>query len=274
LYRDIARKEVAKDVREFEPAFALWSDGATKRRWLRMPPGAKIDTRDPDHWRFPAGTLFWKEFSREGRRLETRVIARFGADPRETWMGAFVWNGDESDARWVPEGQNNVRETTHDVPTQTQCGTCHGEPARVLGFSAVQQAGVDVRLLSDPVARTTPLGGDLRSAALGYLHANCGHCHNPAGSARPDTDLNLQLSAAELDAAETDLERSTLDRALQSFTGRGATFRIARGDADSSAVVVRMQPAEPSARMPPIGTERIDERGVGVVRAWIESFAR
>ena len=30
-------------VRAFEPRFALWSDGAAKRRWIRLPPGTAIN---------------------------------------------------------------------------------------------------------------------------------------------------------------------------------------------------------------------------------------
>ena len=50
-------------VESFEPQHPLWSDGASKRRWIRLPPGTAIDARDPDRWRFPRGTKLWKEFS-------------------------------------------------------------------------------------------------------------------------------------------------------------------------------------------------------------------
>src|SRR6185369_14671617 len=43
-------------VEPFEPQHPLWSDGASKRRWIRLPPGTSIDARDPDAWRFPRGT--------------------------------------------------------------------------------------------------------------------------------------------------------------------------------------------------------------------------
>src|SRR5438034_672761 len=39
LYSDFAAKTIAPDAREFAPAYPLWSDGATKRRFLLLPTG-------------------------------------------------------------------------------------------------------------------------------------------------------------------------------------------------------------------------------------------
>src|SRR5688500_6556239 len=38
--------------RLFVPQYPLWSDGASKRRWIRLPEGGAIDASDPDYWRF------------------------------------------------------------------------------------------------------------------------------------------------------------------------------------------------------------------------------
>src|SRR6476659_1959473 len=68
--------------RPYSPQYPLWTDGAVKARWIRLPDGAAIDARDEDQWRFPVGTKFWKEFSFGGRRVETRFLWRARAD---TW---------------------------------------------------------------------------------------------------------------------------------------------------------------------------------------------
>src|SRR5688572_24491791 len=78
LFSDITNKVVASAAIGFQPAYALWSDGADKQRWVVLPEGGAIDSSDPDHWRFPVGSRFFKEFSQSGRRLETRLIERFG----------------------------------------------------------------------------------------------------------------------------------------------------------------------------------------------------
>src|SRR5262249_30960643 len=75
LYARGGGEEIAPDVLAFSPQYPLWSDGAEKRRWIRLPPGTRIDARDPDRWVFPVGTRLWKEFSL-GRRLETRMLER------------------------------------------------------------------------------------------------------------------------------------------------------------------------------------------------------
>src|SRR5438034_690488 len=56
LYADPTAKTVSSDFEAFDPEFVLWADGAEKKRWIRLPEGAHVDERDPDHWRFPVGT--------------------------------------------------------------------------------------------------------------------------------------------------------------------------------------------------------------------------
>ena len=79
LYADFASKTISSAVVEYEPAYKLWSDGDEKRRWVWLPPGTKIDTSDMDHWVFPVGTRFFKEFAVGGKRIETRMIERVSA---------------------------------------------------------------------------------------------------------------------------------------------------------------------------------------------------
>src|SRR5512137_3035620 len=71
LYSDPATLTVDPRNLPFSPQYPLWSDGAAKRRWIRLPPGATIDASDPDEWDFPVGTRVWKEFT-FGRKVETR----------------------------------------------------------------------------------------------------------------------------------------------------------------------------------------------------------
>src|SRR5262245_33797852 len=59
LYEDFAAKTVASDVKEFTPALQFWSDGAEKRRWVKLPTGAKIDATNFDEWIYPEGTQLW-----------------------------------------------------------------------------------------------------------------------------------------------------------------------------------------------------------------------
>src|SRR5690606_34275934 len=78
LYRDIRKGELAEGVRFYVPRFELWTDGAEKRRWIALPPGTRIDTSDMEDWQFPVGTKLWKEFVRDGVRVETRLLQKTG----------------------------------------------------------------------------------------------------------------------------------------------------------------------------------------------------
>ena len=141
LYDDPSTQAVTTEAAAFEPTYRLWSDAASKRRWVRLPPGTQIDSTDMDHWVLPIGTKLWKEFSRGGTLLETRLIERYGEGAEDYWMGAFVWNAEQTEATLAVDGAHDINGTTHDAPAQDQCGACHrGDMGRVLGLSALQMS--------------------------------------------------------------------------------------------------------------------------------------
>ncbi len=91
LYSDFAAREIDPRNLHFAPQYPLWTDGAHKSRWIRLPKGAAIDARDPEAWRFPVGTKLWKEFA-WSRRVETRYLER----TRGGWVYAsYLWAEDE-----------------------------------------------------------------------------------------------------------------------------------------------------------------------------------
>lgn len=114
-------------IETFTPQYPLWSDGAVKRRWIRLPAGSAIDASRPAVWDFPAGTTFWKEFSKDGRRVETRMIER-NADGAWRFV-AYIWNEDGTDAVLA----NPLRPTRltlpdgarYAVPSEADCRACH-----------------------------------------------------------------------------------------------------------------------------------------------------
>ncbi|HEU4412260.1 MAG TPA: hypothetical protein VFS43_43865 [Polyangiaceae bacterium] len=274
FFADLESKQPAADLVAFEPRFAFWSDGVEKKRWLWLPPGTKVDASDPDHWRFPIGARLYKEFSQNGKRLETRLVERTGPGTFDYWMGAFVWLEDQSDAVFAEEGAADVLGTQHDVPKAKLCPSCHnGEPSRVLGFSAMQLEGSPVAAMGlvdpPPPAVPGPPGGDVARAALGYLHANCGHCHYDGGLAWRDTDVVLRLSVAETTVESSEIYTSNLGVPVQFFQEGGLTLRVDGGAPDQSALLFRMNYRGDDKQMPPIATERVDEQGVRLVRDWI-----
>jgi hypothetical protein len=297
LYLDFGTRTLSRGVEAYEPEFVLWADEAVKERWLRLPPGTSIDTDDMNRWVFPIGTQVWKQFSLDGIALETRLIERYGTGREDYWMGSFVWDDAHSDATFVEEGATDLLGTPHDAPEEDQCWSCHnGESGRLLGISALQLSHAadtadgssrglsldglaQARRLSAPPApgaRYVPPGGELTAAALGYLHANCGHCHNSRGTAWPDTQMVLRLSADELGGAlppeRTELYQSVVGQAVQYFRDEDFPVRAVPGAPEQSAIIGRMGVRGPRAQMPPLGSETLDPLGLDLVTRWIASL--
>lgn len=278
LYAPDTTALVAPDVHTFRPRFELWSDGASKRRFIRLPPQSQIDTRDMDSWQFPVGTKVWKEFSREGVRVETRLLQRLTGG----WVGlAYLWQPDGADAVAVPYGAIDALGTPHNVPASNECGACHGgRSSHVLGFSAVQLAqqtepdGLSLdelarlELISDVPAATPEVpGNELEQAALGYLHANCSHCHNKSRPKRdgarcfdPENDLDFLLRADEsASVSETSTYRTTADV-------------IEAGHPDDSTLLELVSQRSRFKQMPPLASEVVDDAAVNLLRRWIEEM--
>ena len=237
----------APQMQSFTPRYALWSDGASKRRWISLPAGTSIDTSKPDAWDFPRGTKLWKEFAFDGP-IETRMIERL-ADG--SWRFAtYLWMADGRDAELAPEAGlrtypvSDAPNGRYRILSRNDCLACHeGAAVPVLGYSAVQ------------------LEAPALPPALGYLHANCGHCHNATGAVT--NDLLLAQSAAD--------PRASAEATRASLFGRASRFRSRDGGADrrDNVIVERMHSTNPYTRMPPIGVQVVDREGVALVEAWI-----
>lgn len=289
LYEDIAAKAVHPALQPFTPAYELWSDDADKQRWVYLPECATVDTTAIDDWTLPVGATLFKEFSFGGKRVETRIITRLGEGPREFAMASYLWDAAESDATRVgPEGLVDVA-GTHDIPSKAACQRCHGSfatgggrPSRALGFSAIQLAHdgegltldalvADGRLSTAPPTVAIP-GDDVERAALGYLHANCGHCHNATPDRVPQVDLELWVDVGTTDVAATGAYQTAVGVPNTLFNDQHVTGRVVPGDPAHSAVFYRMSARGSIAQMPPVGSEVADTAGIDLVRAWIEAL--
>lgn len=284
LYTDVAARELAPGVLEFEPQHALWSDGAAKRRWAWIPEGTSIDVSNADAWVFPVGTKLWKEFALDGVVLETRFLQKTAQGWR---FAAYVWDADGREAReGAFFGAANVRGTRHDVPGQGDCTFCHRDAEAPLGFTAVQLASrpgetarVDLAALTTrgwlnaPLddAALRPLSEDADAAdALGMLHANCGGCHADTGAAS-DEALRLRLRTTDRVRADTGFFSTALQRSAGATIDGRRTY-VVPGDAAASLVFHRLSSRGNGAQMPPLGTEVRDETMIETVRAFIDSL--
>lgn len=266
------------EVRSFRPRFELWSDGASKQRFIWLPPGAQIDTSDMGSWQFPVGTKLWKEFTRDGVRVETRLLQRLPGG----WIGlAYLWQEDGADATAAPYGAINALGTPHDVPASNECDACHaGRSSHVLGFSAVQLAqqtvaealDLDELIRSELVSHVPAVmpqvpGNETEQAALGYLHANCSHCHNASRPSRvgsrcfdPESGIDFLLRADEEPTA------------TETSTYRTATDAIEAGQPNDSTLIDLVSQRSRFRQMPPLASEVVDAAAVTLLRRWIEEM--
>jgi hypothetical protein len=288
LYGRPEKRETSCGVVEFAPAFALWSDGATKRRFIHVPDGQKIDVSNPDAFVYPNGTKVWKEFSSADgeRRLETRLIEKTA----DGWLyTSYVWNAAQTEALQMDNtlGVPDLDGTGHVVPTRDQCAECHGgRDDFVLGWDALMLGPTMTpelaALIEGELPALTIPGNEVEQAALGYLHANCGiSCHNgnPNAKAR-DSGLQLRLEQGELDSVQsTDAFRTGMNKVpspnakLDGLEPIPKSWRgIRPGQPQFSLLVARQKLRGFEGQMPRIGTKVVDEAGVQKVTDWIESM--
>jgi hypothetical protein len=274
LFDDITTDTIAAWAQPFQPLYPLWSDGATKRRWFYLPQCEQIDTTDMDTWQVPVGTRLWKEFTRDGIRVETRFIMRTGPGITDFEFATYEWGNGE--AYRVENGVLDSHGTGHDIPDQSLCSSCHEKDWRVLGLSAIQLThglpGATMASLSADGLLTTPLpggvvipGNDVERAALGYLHANCGNCHFDAGV--PSVDILFKVRQANTTVMDTDTYTTAVNQLTEMYSCGGCD-RIEPGNPGASAVIMRM--AESS--MPPVASEVVDDDGITTVSAWINQL--
>jgi hypothetical protein len=291
LYAALGTKLIANRVKEFSPAVPLWSDGAEKKRWIYLPPGTKIDNSNASEWLFPVGTKAWKEFSREGHRIETRLWQKVRDN---FWVKAtYAWNATESAAPVSGGGDVPLPSgATYHIPTPDECQQCHrGRTDRLLGFEHVSlglpgATGVTLqdlvaqgRLTVPPTRTTLSIGDDGTGAAaapLAWLHINCGTtCHNTNSNAVAyAAGMILRLDPAKLDgrsALELETMKTTIGVPGRSTTWNGQP-RIVPGNATNSLLFQLISRRSTANQMPPIATAIVDEVNDALVAAWINQM--
>ena len=282
--------------RPFSPQYPLWSDGAAKRRWIRLPDGAAIDATNRWRWEFPVGTRFWKEFSFNGRKVETRMLWRA---TEEQWVFAsYAWNEAQTEAALAPDtGIPGAAEVApgkkHTIPGIADCRSCHDSSrTEILGFDALNLSDdrdpnaphaetltaemITLRTLTEenlisprrPELIATPpriaAGSPTARAALGYLSTNCGSCHN-----RESSIASLGLSLKHTDDLAA-LATTINQRGHWVVPDAQEESRLINpGHPESSAIVRRMKSRRPSSQMPPLGTVVVDKQAVDLLTRWV-----
>ena len=266
----------------YEVNSPLWSDGATKRRWMALPNDSKIDFGDDGHFNFPKGSVLVKEFALGTKVIETRLFVRHDDG---VWAGyTYAWNDDEKDADLVPNGAVKIfGDQTWTYPSQGQCLQCHNSNAgfslglsiaqlnRKVGAEDSQVSQIDtfekIGLLSkalpaDKDQLPTPNASiEPALAARSYMDANCAFCHRPGGTG--GGNLDLRYSASLKDTHLCDVTPGSGDLGI-----RDARV-VAPGAPERSILLARIS-RRGAQQMPPLASNQVDNNA----KSWVENWIR
>ncbi|MEL6546559.1 MAG: PQQ-dependent sugar dehydrogenase, partial [Myxococcota bacterium] len=293
--------QVVSGVIPYEPSAQLWSDGATKRRFLAVPDGETIDraancgTLSPAEceaqgdFEFPIGSVLIKEFALGDTTVETRVFMRHADGDWGSY--SYAWNDEQTDAVLQNDAvTRTVAGQSWAYPGVASCSRCHtGAAGITLGLETRQLAGE----IAYPTGRTSPqletldhigllspalgavpvtgyptpgAGVDVENEARAYLHANCSMCHRPMGGTNSDMVLTY-------DTALEDMGICDVDPVTRSWPELTDPKLLAPGAPARSVLSVRMESENPGERMPPLASEIADPVGTAAVNAWIQSLS-
>ena len=203
-------------------------------------------------------------------------------------MGAYWWNpeaGIPDDAELADPfvGEQDVNGTSHDIPSQQDCHTCHDSlEEHVLGFGAIELnhtlPGVNINTLIEAGALTVEPslpslaipGDQTAQAALGYLHTNCGICHNATPGANDVPAMFVRLAVGTATVQDTQTYQTAVNQMATGLTT--VPYRIAGQDPAMSEVIVGMQTRGSKDQMPPLATNFVDDAGIATVSAWINTL--
>ncbi|MBT4611631.1 MAG: T9SS type A sorting domain-containing protein [Gemmatimonadetes bacterium] len=309
LYVDIDKRIIAPGIIPYGVNSALWSDGASKTRFLALPGLSQVEfSRDGD-WAFPANSVLVKNFYLDlvgddgtARRqiVETRFLVKVG-DTFE-WKGfSYQWNAEATDAQLLftsrTESYTTVDATQPDqsrqleylFPAPEDCGSCHTfGVGQVLGPRTSQLNGDydydgvvahQLTTLNHLGLFTQDIGSDFSDFPRLVDHLD--EAAPIAMRARSYLQANCAhchlpggLRRTEIDLRfDTPLDQMGIVDAESGVDDLGGEDRriVRPGIPDNSVLLLRtLELGE--QRMPPVATSIIDPVGTDVLRRWILSL--
>ena len=273
----------------------LFSDYSEKQRFIYLPQTGALRAEEGDgRIIFPVGTAIVKSFgypSATGalRVIETRVLLHQAGG----WVALpYVWRTDGKDADLRVGGTRIAahfktssgveQDINYGVPNKNQCKQCHlaaGEIMPIgprLGNMAFPTKADEQRLLArvampkSPVLQWAkwddPKSGSIDARATSYLRINCGHCHNPTGSA---SNSGLFFDGKDHGPANAGINKRPV------AAGRGSgnlDFVIAPGHPEQSILIYRLKSLDPGISMPELGRTTAHAEGVKLLEEWIAAM--
>lgn len=283
----------------------LFSDYATKYRFVWMSAGTSAEYREDMPFEFPVGTIFAKSFAfpvdgrpGEERLVETRLLVR----TRTAWVPLpYIWNADQTEAtlQIVPDPVHihytdetgRKHDFTYQIPNTNECHECHdnnkslqpiGPKARNLNKESAYSDGAANQLAHwtkvgylrgapSPSAApraaqwNEPSTGSLDKRARAYLDNNCAHCHQPGGTAGY-TGIDFRLGHGDPAAL------GVCKHPISAGNMGDHRYDLVPGRPDDSILLYRLESTAPKIMMPQIGRATVHVEGVNLLLEWIASL--
>lgn len=305
-FADLDSLTPASGILPYDIRVPLWSDGASKRRWVSVPEGTTIGFSDDEHFDIPAGAVFVKHFEmalderfpERRRRLETRVWVAARADAQ--YGVTYKWNSEQTDAELLIASETEdltiigadgeQRTQPYFYPGPADCQTCHNAQAGfVLGIRAAQlNRDIRYRLDRPPIDQLSAWSEwgliDRRidvsiSAQTPRLPLVADEEASLEDRVRSYWAGNCAMCHAGADGVvpgwdarfSTALDDQGIFEPPKNPSGPG-TRLIEPGSPDQSLIYLRGDTADVPLRMPPLGRNRIDDAYVDLLGRWIASL--
>lgn len=304
---ELKSQNPALDVLPYEPASALFTDYAHKKRFVWMPKGTSA-TYDGDGTilNLPVGAVLIKNFyydnvqpSNSTRIIETRIMIRKNTG----WIFAeYVWNDEQTEAFLDLTGSNTSIEwmengviksvSSYRIPSEQQCLTCHkvNEQAYPIGikpqnmnFDYAYSTGTKNQLkkwidagylqntLPTTIASTVDYNDTSKSLELrvrSYLDINCAHCHQN----NSHCDYRPMRFAFSETTNLSNMGVCVETQDMADFPPALAKI-VNPGNINRSMLYYRLNTENESYRMPLLGRSKIHQEGVDLIQEWINSLA-
>ena len=306
LFTSVKGHQVDPGLIPYDVNAPLWSDGASKERFIALPGEGKIEFADTRGWNFPEGAVLVKTFSLDmangeassPRRIETRLFTKQNGQ----WQGySYLWNDAQTDAELVSAagmdrvyevrgaGKQSTRKQTWHYPSRAECMVCHSRAANwVLGLTTMQMNKIhDYGGVKDEQLRTLEHLG-VFTVKLAKPVNEYPRLTNPAET-KADLSLRarsyLQANCAQCHIhagggnSLMDLEFTTTKEEAHLFGAKPQhqsfgivnPLLVAPGEPDRSVLLQRISRRGPD-QMPPLATSVVDEEAVRMVREWIKEM--
>ena len=307
LFTDFATQTPAEGVVPYDVIAPLFSDYATKHRFIRVPAGMQATIDANGDFVFPEGTVIVKTFgfiddlrdlSSHERLIETRLLVRqnggwvpliyrYDDDMREARLYQY---GQRVDVAWTNLAGNHVS-ISYRVPDAVQCANCHGgaDPIHLLGVRTRQLdrmhdygSGPVNQLdhfVSIGILASTPAPAD-RHALLDPFDTTLpveGRARsyleaNCANCHRPNGGSDQ--SGLWLGIEITDPVRLGIckDPAAAGLSAGGLHVDIQPRHPELSVMSYRVHSDEPGIKMPELPTILHHEEGADLIDLWINSM--